>query len=364
MNRRNLLKSGALLALGSSVLGQGVSSKKYFIGGGSGPQAGLHLYELDEKSGLMTEKSIVGKNENPSFQCLHKGLVYSCLSVGKGKKAQALVKSYKFDTHKLELIELSSVKTEARLCHVEVYENLLVGASYGAGYLEAFDLNNDGTIKASQEIFRFEGGSVNPQRQKASHPHCFKFDAQGEYGFMPDLGRDVVDVFQVKNGRLIKREDLSYKSKPGAGPRHFTFHPDGQRAYLINELDFTITAFTYNSGRLTATHTVPTKPESFTEWNSCADIHVHPSGQFVYGSNRGHNTIVSFKINDNKLEWLAYESTRGDIPRNFGIYEDFALVANQKSNDIQFFELNKQTGKLSHKSSIKGISSPSCVNLL
>jgi 6-phosphogluconolactonase len=364
MNRRNLLKSGALLALGSSVLAEGVTNKKYFIGGGSGSQAGIHLYELDEKSGLMTEKSIVGANEDHGFQCVNKGLVYSCLSVGKGKKAQALVKAYKFDALKLSLVEVSSIKTESRLCHVEVHGNLLVGVSYGAAYLEVFDLDDTGKIKGSQEVFRFEGGSVNPQRQKSSHPHCFKFDAKGEFGFMPDLGRDLIEVFQVKNGRLVKREDLSYKSKPGAGPRHFTFHPDDQRAYLINELDFTITAFNYKSGQLSATHTVPTKPESFTEWNSCADIHVHPSGRFIYGSNRGHNSIVSFEIKGDKLTWLGYESTRGDIPRNFGIYEDFALVANQKSNDIQFFELNQQTGKLNHKSAIKGISGPSCVNLL
>ena len=338
MNRRMLLQLGLGLSLGSCAFAAEGTSK-YFVGGGSGAQGGLHLYKIDSL-GKMTELSVTGKGENHSFQCLHKGVLYSCLSIGKGKLAKALVKAYRFDKKAEKLLEISQASTEARLCHLDASGHLLVGSSYGNAYLEVFELASDGVIKKSQEIFRFEGGSVRPDRQKSPHPHCFKFDPQGKYGFMPDLGRDVVEAFQVIDGRLKKRVDLSVKTAGGAGPRHFTFHPDQKRAYLINELNFTISAFNYDEGQLTETQTVYTLPKDFKEWNSCADIHVHSSGKYLYGSNRGHNSLVIFKINGEKLELIGHESTGGNFPRNFGIFDDFALVANQKSNDIQYFSLN------------------------
>ena len=367
MNRRNfLISSSAVILTSSCTHSVNKPNHIFFAAGGSGDNGGIHLYKCSADGSLIVEVGHYGIGEDHGFQCYHNGVLYSECSVGPRKNSRAFVKAYRFDPRSQNLTEISSLTTEAKLCHMETQGSLLVGTSYGGAYIESFQLSVDGRIEKSLEKFRFKGASrINPKRQNAPHPHAFKFSPDGHYAFMPDLGRDIVQVFEVTGSKLKYRSDLDYKSKGGAGPRHFTFHPDGKRAYLINELDFTLTAFDYSNGKLTPTDTQNCLPKNFSEWNSCADVHVHPNGKFVYASNRGHNSLAIFSIEkQGKLKLIAHQSTKGEIPRNFAIHQNFALVANQHSNNLVFFSINPLTGKLEKKGSTKGISRPSCVNVL
>jgi 6-phosphogluconolactonase len=366
MNRRTFIQASSLTLLASSCASNKTKDKAmYFVGGGSGKKGGLHLYKSIDQGQNIELASIAGKEENHGFQVFHNDTLYTCVTSGSKKEKICSIQAYKFN-HKDETLEkISSFETAASLCHVAAHDSLLVVTAYGGAYIESFQIGENGEIQKQLQKYSFVGGSkVNPKRQNEPHPHCFTFDNSGAFGFMPDLGRDLIQAFQVVNNELIYRRDLDYASAPGAGPRHFTFHPDGMRAYLINELDFTLTAFLYQEGKLIETDTKRCLPKDFTEWNSCADVHVHPNGHYVYASNRGHNSLAIFKIAYDKIEFLKNEPTQGTIPRNFAIHENFALVANQKSDNIIFFDLDPQTGMLTFKAKTEGIGNPSCVNMI
>jgi 6-phosphogluconolactonase len=195
-------------------------------------------------------------------------------------------------------------------------------------------------------------------------------DAAGRFAFAPDLGIDKVMIYRVdvKNGKLVPNGFAA--TKAGAGPRHFDFHPSGKFAYVINELDSTLTAFAYDNakGALTESQTVSTLPPDFSGPNSCADVHVHPSGRFVYGSNRGHDSVVAFAIDQStgKLNLIAHESTRGKWPRNFAVDPAgaFLLVANQRTDNVVSFRIDQQTGKLTATGQTTEIPSPVCLKFI
>lgn len=366
MNRRNFLISGsAVLLTQSSTASSEKSDHIFFAAGGSGANGGIHLYKVSLDGSIISEIAHIGKGEDHGFQCYHNGILYSECSIGSKRTGTCLVKAYRFNRHTQKLTEISSLPTEAKLCHMETQGILLVGTAFVGAYIEIFQLAKDGRIQHSIEKIRFKSNSAGKSKRKKVHPHAFKFDPEGRFGFMPDLGRDLIQVFEVQGSKLKHRPDLDYKSKIGAGPRHFTFHPNGKSAYLINERSFTLTAFSYANGQLTPTDTQSCLPMEFKKRNSGADVHVHPEGKLVYASNRGHDSLAVFSLQKNgKLKLLSNESTKGERPRNFAVHQDFALVANQLSDNVIFFSLDPKTGKLKERSRTEGITLPSCVNVL
>jgi 6-phosphogluconolactonase len=197
-------------------------------------------------------------------------------------------------------------------------------------------------------------------------------DRANRYAFAVDLGVDKILVyrFDATSGKLKPNQTPSVSLKPGAGPRHFVFHPSGRQAYVINELDSTITVFTYYArrGTLTAMQTVSTLPKDFSGANSCADIHLSPSGKFLYGSNRGHDSLAIFAIErgTGKLQPLGHELTQGKTPRNFAIDPTgaYLLAANQNSDSIVTFRIDKLTGKLTPTGHQIEVPAPVCLKLI
>ena len=197
-------------------------------------------------------------------------------------------------------------------------------------------------------------------------------DASNRYAFVADLGLDKIMIYKLDtdSGKLSSNDEPWVKLKPGAGPRHFTFHPNAKYAYVINEMNSTITAFSYDESRgaLSEIQTVPTLPEDFSGRNSCADIHVSPSGKYLYGSNRGHNSIVIFSIDaqTGKLTFVGHEPTQGESPRNFAVDPTgtFLLAENQRSNNIVTFRIDSQTGELSSTGNVIEIPSPVCIKMV
>lgn len=221
-------------------------------------------------------------------------------------------------------------------------------------------------------MVQHRGSSINPDRQGRPHAHCVVLDRNNRRAFVSDLGLDKIMIydFDSRSGKLTANKEPWVQTKSGAGPRHFTFHKNGRWAYGINELDSTMSVFTYNGARgtLRELQTVPTLPTDFSGKNSCAELQVSPSGRFLYGSNRGHDSIVVFSIDQTsgKLSLVEHTPTQGKTPRNFAIDPSgrFLLAANQNSDNVVSFSIDPASGKLATTGHSIEIPTPVCVTML
>jgi 6-phosphogluconolactonase len=213
------------------------------------------------------------------------------------------------------------------------------------------------------------GSSINAERQEGPHAHCIVLDAANRFAYACDLGTDKIMIFRFdsRRGKLIPNKTPWVQVKPGAGPRHLTFHPGGKYAYVINELHATVTTFARDRdrGNLKELQTIPTLPADFTGEDTSADIHVSPDGRFLYCSNRGHDSIAAFQIGprNGKLTFVAHQSSGGKTPRNFAIDPTgaFLLAANQNSDKIVTFRRDAKTGRLSATGHVAEVPSPVCL---
>ncbi len=222
-------------------------------------------------------------------------------------------------------------------------------------------------------VIQHAGSSVDPRRQKGPHAHAVEIDAANRYVFVPDLGCDSVKIYvlDAAQGTLTANPDQAeVKTKPGAGPRQLAMHPNGRFAYLINELNSTMTAYAYDAerGMLSELQTLPTLPDGFSGESSCAEVQVAPSGRFLYGSNRGHDSIVIYALDAERgtMTLVGHESTRGHIPRNFTLSPkgDFIAAANQDTNNVVMFRVDADKGTLTPTGSEVAAGTPICVKFL
>jgi 6-phosphogluconolactonase len=233
-------------------------------------------------------------------------------------------------------------------------------------------IDADGTLKEPSSVQQHQGSSVNKQRQEAPHAHSINLDAANQYAFAADLGLDKVLIYQFDGatGRLTPNKPTAALVAPGSGPRHFAFHPSGRHAYVINEMLCTVTAFSYDpaTGALKEVQTLSTVPDGVKPGYSTAEVVVHPSGKFLYGSNRGHDSIAMFAIDDTtgKLTSLGQQPTQGKTPRNFNVDPTgtYLLAANQGSDSIVVFRIDAQTGKLTPTGHTAEVPTPVCVKFV
>jgi 6-phosphogluconolactonase len=232
-------------------------------------------------------------------------------------------------------------------------------------------IRRDGSLTPPSDVEQHAGSGPREQ-QKGPHAHCIKLDHSNRHAFAADLGTDKVMLYRFNSltGKLDPAKQPLVDLHPGAGPRHLTLHPNGKYLYVINELDSSLTTFRYDSsqGTLTAFETVSTLPRDFTGTSYCADIHVSKSGKFLYGSNRGHNSIVVFAIDarTGRLNLVEHVSTGGKWPRNFTIDPSgrFLLVANQHTDNVVTFRIDAQTGRLTATDQTTEIPVPVCLQFL
>ncbi|MGB2821626.1 MAG: lactonase family protein, partial [Phycisphaerae bacterium] len=259
-------------------------------------------------------------------------------------------------------------------CHITVSREgkCLLGANYGGGSVFVLPIGPDGRLGERTAFVQHKGRSVHPRRQAAPHAHSINLDAAGRFAFAADLGLDKVLVyrFDAAKGTLVPHDPAFAATAPGAGPRHFAMHPCGKWAYVINELNSTVTAFAYDAakGALTAMQTISTLPDGFTGANSCAEVQVHPSGKFLYGSNRGHESIAIFTIEagTGRLRSLGQEPTQGKHPRNFSIDPTgtYLLAANRDTGNVVVFGIDGGTGALKATGHTVKAPGPSCVKMM
>jgi 6-phosphogluconolactonase len=338
---------------------------------------GVYVYRLDSSTGALTSVSKTTGVENPSFLAIDpKGrCVYAVREFGgsAGRRGGAVVAlSRNATTGELTVLN-EQLSGGQGPCYVTVDREgrFLLVANYGSGHVAVLPIADDGRLLPATSVVQHEGSSINPARQKEPHAHSVVLDAANRYALAADLGIDKVMVyrFDSEHGKLLPNDPPFARCEPGSGPRHIAFHPNGKYVYVIEELSSTIAAFAYDadSGTLKPLRKIGTLPPGFQGTSTCADIHVHPSGRFLYGSNRGHNSIAAFAVDEKtgELRLLGHEPTQGKTPRNFAIDPSgtFLLAANQDSDTIVSFRIRQDTGGLAPTGQVCRVSMPVCLKV-
>lgn len=351
----------------------------YFGTFGKTGSKGIYVSRLDLTSGKLSEPELAGETSNAGFLAIHpnRKFLYATGDLKQPDNGNGAVNAFAIDekTGKLTFLNQQSSGGKGP-CHVSIDTSgkCVMVANYAGGNVSAFPVKADGQIGSASAHIQHAGSSVNPQRQKQPYAHSINVDPGNHFAFAADLGADKIFIYKMDptKGTLVANDPPSVSVKPGSGPRHFAFHPFGRFAYVINEMLCTVTAFIYDSGKgeLKEVQTISTLPDGKEiESNfSTAEVQVHPSGKFLYGSTRGHNSITVFDIDGatGKLTKKQVEPTQGKIPRNFGIDPtgQFLLAANQDSDSVVVFKIDQKTGELKTTGQTIKVPMPVCVKFL
>lgn len=336
-------------------------------------ESGIEVFEFNEQTGQLTKTGEYVGLKNPTFlnvDVANKQLYAISEIVNEDGSKSGEVARFTIDTEAGTLTFAESMPSEtASTCHVQRDQagQFLTVTSYHGGTIALIQLNSDGSFGKVVDVAKHSGTSVDPERQDRPHPHSSFYSPDGKYLFVQDLGLDLIVGYSVnqQNGKLTRVNET--KLAPGSGPRHLTFHPSAPYAYVINELNSTVTVFEYDAsiGELTEIQTLSTLPADFVGENGCAEITISADGKFVYGSNRGHDSIVVYEVNgkDGKLTTIQHISTAGGHPRHFALTPngEYLLVANRDGNNIVTFKCNANNGLLENTGVEVQSSKPVCV---
>lgn len=333
---------------------------------------GIFIYELDATTGVLTR---IGANSavNPSYLTIaadHKFLYAVHETSDFAGQSGGGVSAFALDASSGALQYLNSQPTHgAHPCYISLDKGgrWALVANYSGGNVTVLPVNADGTLGAPSAVVQHEGHSgVHPGRQEAPHAHSVIVDPVSGNVLAADLGLDKVLIYQLNTESGTLTAQAALETKPGAGPRHLAFHPGKRLLYCINELDSTVTLYDYSTKQ--AVQTVSALPDDFSGENTCADIHVHPSGKFLYASNRGHDSIAVFAVEPEtgRLTSQQFISTQGKIPRNFALDQSgtILLAANQNSDSIVTYKIDADSGQLTPTGHVTQVVKPVCVKVI
>jgi 6-phosphogluconolactonase len=359
----------ALLGLSVGLLPgpSSASTTVYFGNYTSGDGAGIYRADLNEETGELGVPVLAGPAQSPSFLAIHPMMprLYAVSEVGEG-----LVTSFAIEADgSLRSMGVQSTRG-AGPCHVCVDPSggAAVVANYGGGSSASYPVLADGSLGPVASFIPHSGSGPNPERQKGPHAHCAMTDPAGHRAFVADLGADRIFIFQLDSGsgEMVPNDPAAVLTPAGGGPRHLAFHPKGKFAYANLEMTSEITHLSYNgeTGEMRVLETLSTLPPDFDKPNSTAETLVHPGGDFVYVSNRGHHSIAAFRIGQNgRLSPIGHYPTGGEVPRGFGITPDgrFLVVGNQKSGNVVVLRIHPESGALEPTGFGAKMPSPVCV---
>ena len=333
---------------------------------------GIYSFHFDSGNGQLTAMAVAATTQDPSFLTVapNEKYLYAVNELGEfdGKKSGA-VTSYSLNPKSGKLSQLNKVPSGgADPCYVSFdgAGKYLLVANYSGGSVSTFPVASDGHMEPASAFVQHSGSGPNKERQEGPHAHFIASSGDNRFVFVVDLGLDEVVVyhFDPASGSLIPNHPPFAKLAPGAGPRHLAFHPNGKFAYVLSEVNSTVTAFAYDAqnGSFSTLQTLSTIPKDFKGRNDTAEIVVHPSGKFLYASNRGHDSIVEFAIDPVRgtLTLAGDFSTQGKEPRNFALDPTgkFLLAANQESNNIVVFRIDQSTGALTATGEVAPVPAP------
>jgi 6-phosphogluconolactonase len=372
---------GDAASAGSALANQTLAYVGTYTGGKS---QGIYLFRLQthnpdaSQDALLVPLGLAAETPSPAFLEIDakRRLVFAVNEMGQFEgQPTGAVSAFSVDpaTGKLKLLNQKS-SLGSGPCHLvldRAGRHVFV-ANYGSGSVAVLKVQPDGLLGETTAFVQHEGKSVNPQRQEGPHAHCVTLDPANRFLFVCDLGLDKVLIykFDSDSGKITPNEPAFAAVAAGAGPRHMAFRPDGRFAYVVNELNSTVTAFAYDAdaGALAELQTVSTLPENFAGPNTCAEIAVHPNGKYVYASNRGHDSVALFKVDGEKgtLTFVEAQSTGGKTPRHFGIHPSGAhpAIANQNSDTLLLCRIDADDGRLKPSEVFAEAPTPSCIQFL
>lgn len=331
-----------------------MTTEKYhgFIGTYTkGESKGIYSFVFDTKNEQIVDIKCAAKVNNPTYVTISKDNQY-LYSVAQ-EDGLGGVAVFAIDPDTIELKELNRLLTEGSApCYVGINDerSQVVSAYYHRGLVEAFEVNTDGSLKQVSATAQHHGSGPNPDRQEKPHTHYSNFTPNEKFIAVVDLGIDELITYDVTDGKLTEVHKL--KLRPGSGPRHITFHPNGKYAYIMTELSNEVVALEFNGedGSFKELQYIPTIPADFTENSQGGAIRITSDGKFVYASNRGHNSIAIFKVNEEngELSFVDYASSEGNWPRdfNFDPTENYIIGSNQESGNLVLYRRDQESGKL------------------
>ncbi|MEN8113297.1 MAG: lactonase family protein [Actinomycetota bacterium] len=328
---------------------------------------GITVLDYDTSTGALSQVQQLPGIENPSYLAVSPdGRVLHAVS--ETEDGQVMSYEIDYDTGHLSLIGSQSSRG-ARPCYVAMDSRARAAfvSNYKSGSVAMFPIRADGSLAEATSFVQHNGMGPDTVRQAGPHAHCVVVAPTDDHAFVADLGADAIFGYALDYEHFEMVPHARLNLMPGSGPRHLVFDPQGRLAFVINELDSTLAGLAYDAenGTLKAVASLPTVPDSFGNENLCADIQVHPLGEFVYCSNRGHDSIAMYRVNQEtgRLRLLGYRSTEGKGPRNFKISPDGRrlLVANQDSNNIVTLEIDVESGIIGETVSVAVVARPVCM---
>ncbi|MBC8096342.1 MAG: lactonase family protein [Akkermansiaceae bacterium] len=341
-----------------------------YFGTYTGPKSqGIYVSRFDAADGKLSAPELAAEIQNPSFLALHpdRRHLYAAGEMSSGGAVSAFMVDAK--TGRLSPLnrQASGGKGPCHLALDATGKSVLV-ANYGSGSIAALPVKADGALGEPATTIQHAGSSVNAKRQAGPHAHFICASPDNRFALTCDLGLDQILAYDLQpaTAKLVPANPPFVRTAPGAGPRHLTFSPDGKFVYVINEMAGSISAFTYEPGsaRLTGVQSISTLPGGFTNNNTCAGIAIHPSGKFLYGSNRGHDSIAVFSVDlkTGRLAFVEHQAMDIRTPRHFAIDPTgrWMLVENQSADSVLVFALDGTTGKLKPTDRKISVGSPVC----
>ena len=339
-------------------------------------EAGIYAYTINGQTGSVTETAKYTEVGHPFFLSLSpdKQTLYSIHAQhGFGGTKHEEIAAFRIvdGNGNLKLLNTQSTHGTAS-CYLDVDKKgeLLVVANYSSGDIASYPITKEGIPEKSVSFYKHNGASVNEARQKEPHAHCIVVSPDNKYVFSADLGIDRIVTYKLRRkGRVTPLNDrLNSSLAPGSGPRHLTFHPHGNSAYVINELLNTVTVFDYNArdGSLSETQTISTLPKEFGGVSYTADIKLTPNGNFAYGTNRGHDSLACYRVQETgTLELIEIVPSLGAGPQNLAVTHDgkMLICANMPGNNLALFRIDQRSGKLTQVGPVHKLTSPSCIML-
>jgi 6-phosphogluconolactonase len=358
---------------GTGTGGAGMAGNAGTAGGGAGASGvplvyvggtdgNITIYRLDRAAKTLTLDDTVNAGNYPSFLAVNPAhtMLYAVL------EGTTSVAAFAIDQATGGLTKRGSDQPAGGNAPTHVSVDKTGGwvmiANYNGGSVRVFPVMNDGSL-----------GAPSDTKMPGTNPHLIITDAANAFAFVPCKGSDLVAqyAFNAQTGTLTANGTPSVATASGAGPRHFAFHPNGQFAYLINELDDTMTAFAYDAttGRLTTIHSLSTLPGGMSSGsNSTAEVAVHPTGKFLYGSNRGDNSIVVYTLDQGtgRMTLAGHHPSGGQTPRHFSLDDTGSLLfaANRDTNNVVVFSVNPDTGRLTEESEVTNVQQPEFAGLV
>jgi 6-phosphogluconolactonase len=364
----------------SAMSAQAASDQLVYVGtytSGKSTSKGIHVYGLDSKTGKVEPMGLAAEARNPSFLAIAPSRKF-LYAVSEGEGNEGAVSSFSIDrtTGKLTFLNKQSSKGGGP-CHVSVDATgqVLMVANYGSGHIASLPIKADGTLgEAASTYLQGPASNADPKRQKGPHAHSVNPDKANKFAFACDLGCDKVFIYKIDpaTAKLTPNDPPFASVPPGGGPRHFAFHPSGKFAWANNEMTLTVTGFGYDAakGALTPIETVSTLPHGVAviPAYSTAETQAHPSGKFVYVSNRGHDTIACYTVDQTtgKLTFVEAAPSLVKTPRNFGIDPTghWLIAAGNSGGGIAVFAIDQETGKLRPTGQQFDVDAAVCVKFL